>query len=69
MAAEKAKFLVLREYIQANYDFENSDKDDSKQILMGIMATIKNVDDPTTHAEDDNFSEGEAEPILVESDE
>jgi hypothetical protein len=66
LSAEKAKFLVLRGYIKASYEFEKSDKDDSKEILVGIRATFKYADDLVSGVEDRNYSEDEAEPILME---
>ena len=68
-SAEKAKFLVFRNYVQSNYDFEKCDKDDSKEILAGIMASIDDAADVISDADDCNWSDGEAEPILMEFDE
>lgn len=44
-AAESAKFALFRDYVLKHYNFERSDRDDSKDILAGIMATIKDADD------------------------
>ena len=59
---EKAKFLVLRAYVNDNYSFERSDTDDSKAILERIIDSIK---DGEQDADDDELED--AEPILLDA--
>ena len=63
-----AKFLVLRNYIQTNYDFNKSSEDESDVILEKIKVMSMILDDKDHESDNEEEDQDDPIPILMEAE-